>query len=93
MGYVAHYGYADGSGEYYISVDTGKSDCCGQCVERCPQHLFEVTLDDYDDSVVVVAEAHRKKLRYSCAACKPVDNRPELPCLVACAPTALQHSW
>ena len=30
------YGYSDGTGEYYITVDTGKCDGCGKCVEACP---------------------------------------------------------
>lgn len=93
MGYVAHYGYADGSGEYYISIDTGKCDGCGKCVEVCPQQVFAVILDDYDESVVAVSEDHRKKLRYTCTGCKPVQNRPPLPCLEACARDALRHSW
>ena len=58
-----------------------------------PSLSVEVILDDYDESVVALREEHRKKLRYSCAACKPVASRSPLPCLAACAPEALRHSW
>ncbi len=92
---IANYGYQDGSGTYYISIDT---DCCIDCAARaclaaCPQQLFESVVDDYDDEVVSVAEAHRRTLAGDCAACKPVAHRPDLPCVNACTPGALRHSW
>jgi hypothetical protein len=43
--------------------------------------------------VVKVAEEHRKKLKYSCAACKPVAQKRALPCVVSCKSRALKHSW
>jgi hypothetical protein len=30
---IANYGYKDGSGEYFITLDTDKCDGCGKCVE------------------------------------------------------------
>jgi Fe-S-cluster-containing hydrogenase component 2 len=55
--------------------------------------VLEIVLDDYDDSVAAVAEDHRKKIKYSCAPCKPDRDRAPLPCLEACTPGAITHSW
>ena len=32
----ANYGYKDGSGEYYITIDTELCNSCSKCVEVCP---------------------------------------------------------
>ena len=42
---LANYGYSDGSGNYFITIDTEKCNRCGDCVAACPsgaakQHLF-----------------------------------------------------
>lgn len=94
---LANYGYKDGSGEYFITIDTDRCDGCGACVEACPQGVLEVGPDDADplrdEPVAKVTEEHRKKIKYSCAPCKPVSGVRELPCMLACAPIAIAHSW
>ena len=92
-GYIANYGYTDGSGDYYLIVDTDKCDGCGECVEACPQDVLEVITDDYDDLVVVVKEEHRKNLKYVCAPCKPMSGPRDLKCQTACPSDAITHSW
>ncbi len=91
----ANYGYMDGSGEYYITIDTDLCIKCPHhgCVDACPVDIFEVIVDDYDDEVTAVKEEHRKKLKYDCAPCKPISGRPPLPCVTACTPGAITHSW
>ena len=91
----ANYGYMDGSGEFFITIDTDKClECTDRsCVSVCPVGLFEIIVDDYDDEVAAIKEEHRKKLKYDCAPCKPVSDRPPLPCVDACAPGAVTHSW
>lgn len=94
---LAHYGYKDGSGEYFIAIDTEKCNGCGACVTACPVSLFEILADPFDPlaekQVAVVKEDHRKKIKYSCAPCKPTGERLSLPCIVACEPGAIVHSW
>jgi ferredoxin len=92
-GYIANYGYTDGSGDYYLTVDTDKCDGCGQCVDACPQDVLEVIADDYDDLVAVVREEHRKNLKYVCAPCKPVSAPRDVKCQSACPTEAISHSW
>lgn len=89
----ASYGYADGSGEFYVTIDTDLCTSCGDCVEACPAGVLKMMVDDFDDEVATVAEDHRGKIRNSCAPCKPETGRPPLPCVAACEPEAITHSW
>ncbi len=94
---IANYGYKDGSGEYFIAIDTDKCNGCEDCVKACPYGVLE-TRDDPNDPfrelpVAVVTEAERKKIKYTCAPCKPVSGRKELPCISACEVGAISHSW
>ncbi len=94
---IANYGYMDGSGGFFIAIDTDKCDGCGDCVPACPNHVFSVGDDPNDplreEPVAVVVEEHRKKLKYTCAPCKPDRDRAPLPCVQACKPVAIAHSW
>ncbi|MDP8205316.1 MAG: hypothetical protein P9L92_01530 [Candidatus Electryonea clarkiae] len=91
----ANYGYMDGSGAYYITIDTDICiDCADHpCLKGCPVGLFEIIEDDYDDIVATIKEDKRKSIKYDCSPCKPVGNRPPLPCVVACTLNAIEHSW
>jgi len=94
---IANYGYRDGSGTYLISVDTDKCDGCGKCVEACPYAVLEVVSNPYDPieggMIVVVTEAQRKKIKYTCMPCKPASGKRELPCILSCPTQAVSHSW
>ena len=95
MSVKAHYGYKDGSGDYFIVIDTEECVGCEEhaCVAACPEGVLEIIVDDYDDEVAAVVEDHRKKIKYSCAPCKPDRDRPPLPCVVACPSHGISHSW
>jgi len=43
-----HYGYSDGSGEYFIVIDMDKCDGCGECVMACLESVLEVANQAYD---------------------------------------------
>ena len=91
----ANYGYKDGSGDYFIVIETDACVACSDkpCVAACPNGVLEVIEDDYDDEVVAVGEGFRGKLKYACAPCKPVSDPPPLPCVEACPHDAVEHSW
>lgn len=91
---IANYGYQDGSGTYYISIDTDACMHCDKpCVAACPNSVFEPVVDDYDDAVVQVAQRHRHTLASDCALCKPSGGYVHLPCVDSCTSYALRHSW
>ncbi len=92
---IANYGYVDGSGEFYISIDTDKCvPCDGKpCIAACPKSMFEKITDDYDDEVVWIKKAVTKSLKYECAGCKPASNRPPLPCVSTCPNDGIKHTW
>ena len=105
---LAHYGYKDGSGDYFISIDTDNCDGCKKCIEACPCGAIAVGEDEYDPlrdgPVAMVTSDERKKIRYACDACKPyltsmngVSRNEEgiaaLSCVLACESGAIDHSW
>jgi ferredoxin len=96
---LANYGYSDGSGNYFITIDTDKCNACGACVKACPAQIFQVVNEDpndpmNDEPLAIVVPDKKKKIKYECGPCKPyVDNKPVLPCVAACEPGAITHSW
>ena len=106
---LANYGYKDGSGEYYITIDTNKCDGCAKCVIACPYGVFEVGKDEAnplrEEPVVKVTDEQRKKIGYTCTPCKryltsttlvhtaDMEEIQKLACVVACVTGAINHSW
>jgi Fe-S-cluster-containing hydrogenase component 2 len=95
---LANYGYQDGSGEYFITIDTGKCNGCRECEAACPAKVFVVVHEDPNDPmreepVAVVAQGRRRMLKYECNPCNPSLNGPPLPCVEACKAGAISHSW
>ena len=92
---LANYGYKDGSGDFFLTIDTDRCIECENrpCVPACPAGVLEIIEDDYGDVVCAVKDEHRKQIKYSCAECKPATGWKSLPCLEACPNEALKHSW
>jgi len=93
---LAHYGYKNGSGDYFIIIDTDKCNGCGKCVEACPRGVLELVPNEFDiedGTMAVVTEEERKKIKYTCAPCKPVGGERKMPCVLVCENEAITHSW
>ena len=92
----ALYGFKDGSGDWFLIIDTEKCTGCGTCVAMCPAHVLEVGEDEFDplseETVARVKDVERKKIRYACAPCKPGFSDGPVPCVAVCEQGALTHS-
>jgi len=93
---IANYGFKDGSGDWYVTIDTDKCNGCDKCSEVCPAKILEVGHDEIDifreEPVAFVKHEERKKVRYSCAPCKPGYGPEPAPCVGACVERAISHS-
>jgi Fe-S-cluster-containing hydrogenase component 2 len=90
-GVITYYGYTDGSGEYFIAIDSDKCSGCGKCIEQCPKSVLQLDslfVDLEDKTVAAVKEEHRNKIKYACADCKPEENRS--PCVLSCLEGAVK---
>jgi len=88
---ITYYGYCDGSGEFYVIVDSDKCSGCGKCISACPEKALEIKtefIDLEDKSVAAVKEEHRKKIKYTCEACRP--DKGDTPCILACEAKAIK---
>ncbi|MCU0579342.1 MAG: 4Fe-4S binding protein [Desulfobacterota bacterium] len=95
---IAQYGYSDGSGEFYVTIDTDRCDGCGACALACPGGVLAVLPEDPHDPframpVAVVREEARQKIKYVCRPCQLPEARLPLPCVAACPAAAVGHSW
>jgi NAD-dependent dihydropyrimidine dehydrogenase PreA subunit len=89
----AHYGYADGTGDYFITIDTDKCDGCGECVTACQENILELAEDDYGKVVARVRDEVRIKLGYLCPGFDLVCSRKERNCHTVCKREAISHTW
>jgi len=88
---ISFYGYTDGSGSYFIVVDSDKCDGCGRCVVQCVNGVLQVApvfIDLEDKSVVVVRDDCCNKIGYLCAQCRPEEN--QAPCFLSCSVGAIK---
>jgi len=88
-----NYGYSDGSGEYFITIDTGRCDGCGECVLVCPGGVFSIARNDNDEPKAVVREALRQELSLACPGLESCHRTLPRNCHAVCPHDALAHSW
>lgn len=93
----ANFGYADASGEFYITLETDQCSGCSECVTACRAHILELANNEFDPfaegQIAVVKRANRKTIKYDCGPCKPPGDERVAPCITACRPGAISHSW
>ena len=90
---IAYYGYKDGSGDFFIAIDTDKCDGCGDCVTACPENMLEMAEDDYGKLVAVVRDELRMKVGIQCPGFHLACSKKEVNCHTACKNDAISHSW
>ncbi len=88
-----HYGYSDGMGDYFITIDTSLCDGCGECVQACPSGIFIVVDNDSGQLKAVVKEEARKKLAFLCPGFQACSSKHKVNCHSVCSRGAISHSW
>jgi len=91
--FKVHYGYSDGTGNYFITIDAGRCDGCGECVPACPSGILEVVEEDSSQPKARVKEAARKKLAFLCPGFPACSRRLEMNCHRVCPGDAISHTW
>jgi predicted CoA-substrate-specific enzyme activase len=87
------YGYSDGTGEYYISFDTGKCDACAKCVEACPAGIIEVGKNDHGQPKARIKDELRKKIHLVCPGYKVCAAGHPVNCHSSCQWDVIRHTW
>jgi len=87
------YGYNDGTGDYFITIDLGKCDGCGKCVSACPASVFEVVHEDGREPKAGVAETARKRLSILCPGYRLCSSNHEINCRSVCQHGAISLTW
>jgi len=86
-----HYGYTDGTGNYFITIDAGRCDGCGECVSACPSGIFEIA--EEDNQKARVKEEARKNLAFLCPGFHSCPSNNGVDCHRVCQKDAISHSW
>ena len=87
------YGYNDGTGDYFITIDLGRCDGCGKCVSACPADIFRVVQEDGRKPKAKVAETARKRLSMLCPGNNACCTTNKDNCQSVCQHEALSLTW
>jgi len=90
---IIHYGYEDGSGRYYVSINAEKCNACGACIDTCPEKIIKedvVMIDIEDKEVAVVDDAFRRRIRDTCGVCHKTGT---IRCVEVCTMEAIEATW
>ena len=87
------YGYSDGTGEYFVTIDTGRCNGCGECVKTCPADIFTLQKHGQNQPVIEVKEESRKRLALLCPGATSCQAKEGQNCHDVCPMDAITHSW
>jgi len=92
-GMKAHYGYTDGTGDYYIVIDSDVCNGCGKCVDACPAGVLIVEKDDSGREKAKVKDSVRRKLANVCPGFVECSRQHTDNCHSVCDCNAICHTW
>jgi len=90
---IVHYGYTDGTGDYFITIDSGLCDGCGDCVEACPAGILVLGREDGNQPKAELKEEVRKKIALLCPGFHSCSHNHEINCHSVCTKDAISHTW
>ncbi len=93
QGMTVHYGYTDGTGDYFITIDSGRCDGCGDCVEACPAGLLILGREDGNQPRAKLREDARKRIALLCPGFHSCSSKYEVNCHSVCLKGAISHTW
>jgi ferredoxin len=85
---IIQYGYADGIGEFYISINSSICNVCCKCINECPEKIFEIYVNEINEKMVKVKDEMSNKIGYIC----PGQNKCG-KCVNICELSAIKLSW
>ena len=88
-----HYGYTDGTGDYFITIDSGQCDGCGYCIEACPAGILIVAQEDGNQLKAGLKEEARRNLAFLCPGFRSCSLMHEVNCHSVCSKDAISHTW
>lgn len=88
----ANYGYSDGSGDYFITINMDDCDGCAECVKACPKGLFVIGPDDYEKMAARVSDELTRSVGILCPGYERCRAQGH-DCHAACHAGAITHSW
>jgi len=88
-----NYGYTDGTGNYFITIDNERCDGCAECIKACPAGIFVIGEDDSGQPKAKVKDEVRKKLAFACPGFSECSIKYEVNCHSVCQKEAISHSW
>ena len=89
----AQYGYSDGTGEYFITIDSELCDGCGDCIDACPVDILVLAQEESGQPKATVKETVRKRLAFLCSGFKACSQEYQVNCHSVCRKGAIDHSW
>jgi len=92
-GMTVHYGYTDGTGDYFVAIDSSRCDGCGDCVQACPAGLLVLGREDGHRPRAEVREGARKGLALLCPGFQSCSSKNEVNCHSVCSRDAISHTW
>lgn len=88
-----NYGYSDGNGDYFITIDVGRCDGCSECLPACPSAIFEMIQDDDSQPKASVVESARNQLDILCPGFHTCQRDLKVNCHSVCQKEAITHTW
>ncbi len=88
-----HYGYADATGDYFITIDRSRCDGCGECVSACPAGIFALAGRNGAGPRAIVRGEARKRLSALCPGFGSCSRSVSANCHSVCRADAISHSW
>jgi predicted CoA-substrate-specific enzyme activase len=92
-GLKIQYGYADATGNYFITVDRALCDGCGKCVSVCPSSVFDMAQENGDQPKATVREGARNRLSLLCPGFGSCAKSLKPNCHSVCQGNAISHTW